>query len=168
MKHSKKLVLLAVTAVMAISAVGAYAYWTATGSGDGTAATGTVTDGITVNQTNAAITGMYPGELVAHDLSGDFSNANAGNSYVTSVTASLDSVTGGAEDPLKPACTVADFQLNDAFTAVGQDITPGAANGSWSGPSVQLLNREDVVPGDGSGNQDNCKSATLHISYVSA
>jgi hypothetical protein len=145
MKSKKAIALLATIAVVAIAAVGAYAYWTASGAGDGTAAVGTVTSGITVNQTNAAITGMYPGDA-AQALSGDFSNSNSGPTFVTSVTASLQSVSGGGTDSTKPACTVADFQLNDPTTTVDQDIAPGAANGSWSGPTVQLLDRQDTNP----------------------
>ncbi len=154
-------VLLGVLAVVAAMAtVGAYAYWTAAGSGAGSATTGTITAGITVNQTSS-VSGLYPGGL-AQALSGNFSNANTSNAYVTSVTASLSSVTMSSSavvDAGHPACTVADFQLNNPTTSVGQDITPGAANGSWSGPSVQLLNT--------ASNQDNCKNATLNISYSS-
>jgi hypothetical protein len=153
-------VLIALGAVIAaVASMGAYAYWTASGSGDGTAATGTVTAGITVNQTSV-ISGLYPGGS-AQGLSGNFSNANSGPSYVTSVTASLASVDPGpvTVDAGHPVCTTADFQLNNPTTAVGQDINPGLPNGSWSGPSVQLL--------DTAANQDSCKSATLHIHYTS-
>ena len=158
-KSKKGMSLLLVIAIAAISAVGALAYWTASGSGTGSASTGTVLAGITVHQTSVSAGTLYPGGPV-EELAGNFTNSNAGASYVTSVTASKASVSGGAEDPLKPACTIADFQLNNAFTAVGQDITTGAANGSWSGPDVQLLNT--------ALNQDNCKNATLNLSYISA
>jgi hypothetical protein len=149
-----------VAAVAAMASIGAYAYWTATGTGSGSATTGTITAGITVNQVGSP-SGLYPGGP-AQPLSGDFSNANSGNAWVTSVTASLQSVTmsgSAVVDAGHPACTTADFQLNNPTTLVGQDITPGPANGSWSGPSVQLLNT--------ASNQDNCKNATLNISYTS-
>jgi hypothetical protein len=154
-KYRKALVLGAVTSLVIVA--GAIAYWTTTGTGTGSAATGTIA-GVTVNQTSTP-TAMYPGGP-AQPLSGDFTNTNSGNAYVTSVTASLASVSGGAADLAKPPCTTADFQLNDPTAVVGQDIAPGAGQGSWSGPSVQLINT--------GFNQDNCKNATLHISYTSA
>lgn len=161
-KSKKALVLLAVTVAAVAAAVAGYAYWTASGSGAGTAATGSITSGITVNQ-NSVVSGLYPGGP-AQTLSGDFSNSNNSPAYVTSVTASLSSVDGGS-DSSKPACTTADFQLSNATMSVGQDI-PGRAGydsnvtaGSWSGATVALKDTAD--------NQDNCKNATLHISYTS-
>ncbi len=154
-KSKKALVLLATFVVAIAATVGAYAYWTTGGTGSGSATTGS-TVGITVNQTsvNAA---LYPGGL--SNLSGNFTNTtNPGNVYVTSVSASIDtfSVPG---DLSKPACTQADFFLTGSPTLVGQDITPGAANGSWSGIVLHMTNAAT--------NQDNCKNITVPLSYTS-
>lgn len=163
LKMKKSIVALAAVAVVAIAAIGAYAYWTASGSGNGTAATGTISTGITVNQTST-IAGLYPGGP-AQTLSGDFSNSNSSAAYVTSVTASLASVDPGpvTVDAGHPVCTTADFDLQNATTAVGQDIASSTllapSSGSWSGPTVALK--------DTAANQDSCKGATLHINYTS-
>jgi hypothetical protein len=33
-------------------------------------------------------------------------------------------------------------------------------------PSIRMVNRSDGVPGDGAGNQDGCKGATVTLSYT--
>jgi hypothetical protein len=146
-------VLAAVVAVIAaMASIGAYAYWTASGSGSGSASTGTSV-GITVNQTSPS-SGLYPGGSVA--LSGNFTNTNASPVYVTSVSATIDpfSLQG---DPLKPACTQADFSISGS-APVGAQV-PVGTGGSWSGLSLNMSNAAT--------NQDNCKSITVPISYTS-
>jgi hypothetical protein len=175
-KSKKGLVLLATLAVAIAAAVGAYAYWTASGAGSGTAAVGSITSGIQVHQTSTP-SGLYPGGP-AQALSGDFGNTNSSPAYVTSVTVALSSITNGASNGSLPACTTSDFALsatsngsaidngNGTFTVtVGQDI-PGLAGqnanpyaGSWSGVSVGMR--------DTSANQDNCENATVNLSYTS-
>jgi hypothetical protein len=140
-------------AVFVIVAGGAYAYWTQGGSGTGSAANGT-TVGITVNQTSV-ITGMYPGGP-ARALSGNFDNTNSGPVRVATVTAALTSVTGSVGTP---ACTIADFQLNNPVATVNAEIASGSGVGAWSGPSVQLLNSAT--------NQDACKTASVNLGYTS-
>ena len=150
----KTAVLLAVVTAAIVAAVGAYAYWTTSGTGTGSAST-TTDNGVTVNQTSPS-SGLYPGGTVG--VSGNFTNGEAFNQYVTSVTVSIDAFTEQA-DPLKPVCTEADFFLTNATVAVGQDITPGAPNGSWSGTTLNMTNAAT--------NQDNCKSITVPLSFTS-
>ena len=139
--------------IFLIAAGGAYAYWTQGGSGTGSAANGT-TVGITVNQTSV-ITGMYPGGP-AQALSGNFNNTNSGPVRVATVTAALTSVTGSVGTP---ACTIADFQLNNPVVTINAEIASGSGVGSWTGPSVQLLNSVT--------NQDACKNASVNLGYTS-
>jgi hypothetical protein len=134
----------------------AFAYWTNSGTGSGSADAGS-NNAITVNQTST-VTGLYPGGPAA-TLSGDFDNPNSGAVYVHQVTASLASVSGGAEDPGLPACSAADFALASNPATVDAEVASGTGVGSWSGITVRLLNT--------SANQDNCKNATVHISYAS-
>jgi hypothetical protein len=154
-KSKRGVALLAVLVVAAIAAFGAYAYWTTTGNGTGSATTGT-DHGVTVNQTSPS-SGLYPGGSVA--LSGNFTSnpANSGNVWVTSVSASIDPFSVQA-NLSEPACTDADFFLSGS-APVGQDITPGAANGSWSGISLNMTNA--------AANQDNCKNVTVPLSFTS-
>lgn len=134
-----------------LAAVGAYAYWTTAGSGSGSAATGT-TDGLTVNQTST-LTPLYPGGA-AQPLSGDFDNPNDGPIRVATVTVSLGSIEGS------PAgCSIADYQINDPIATVDADIDPGYGMGSWSGPSLEML--------DTAGDQNGCQDVTVNLVYVS-
>lgn len=142
-----------VGAFFLLVAGGAYAYWTSTGSGSGSAGTGTVT-AVVVNQTSS-ITGLYPGGP-AVALSGNFNNPNSGAVRVGTVTVALDSITGSSGTP---ACTTADYQLNNATATVNAQIASGNGVGSWSGPSIQMLNT--------GANQDACKNASVVLSYTS-
>jgi hypothetical protein len=136
-----------------LAAIGAYAYWTNSGTGTGSAATGTNV-GITVVQTST-VTGLYPGGPT-QALSGNFNNSNSGKVYVASVTAALGSITGSSGSP---ACTVADYQLSNATATVNAEVDPGNAKGSWSGPTIQML--------DSATNQDACKNVTVNLTYTS-
>jgi hypothetical protein len=147
-------VLLAVATAAIVAAVGAYAYWTTGGTGTGSAST-TTTQNVVVNQTNGAITTLYPGGP-SFALSGDFDNPNSGPAYVASVTAVVSAVTTDTQAG-KPACATSDFQITGTSNTPG-DIPSGNGQGSWSGLSVSML--------DTAANQDNCKNQTLTITYT--
>jgi hypothetical protein len=155
-KITKKRVLTAfsVVGVLVVAAI-SYAYWTAGGSGDGTATAGS-TAGITVNQTSV-LDAMYPGDS-AQALSGDFTNTNDGPVYVGTVTASIDSV-DKADDAPAGTCDSTDFTLSDAVMAVNAQVPSGENTGSWSGATIQFNNKADT-------NQDACKGATVNLHYA--
>jgi hypothetical protein len=154
----------AVAAVVAlIAAGGAYAYWTQTGSGTDTAATGT-TSSLTVNGTTA-VTGLFPGD--EQELAGNFDNPNDGVVRVTSVTVSIDSVTVGGI--AVGGCTSDDYTINNPVANVGLaiptglvpvEIPTGDAQGAWDGPSIEMI--------DSASNQNACKGAIVHLAYASA
>ena len=148
-------VLIGAIALVALAAVGAFAYWTTTGSGSGSATTTTGT-AIVVNQTSAS-SGLYPGGSVA--LSGNFDNPAAFNQYVTSVAATIPAFSFQA-DSGKPACTQADFSLSGSPAAVGAQVVPGNGVGTWSGITLSMTNAVT--------NQDNCKSVTVPVNYTSS
>jgi hypothetical protein len=133
---------------------GAFAYWTQTGSGSGSATTSTAAS-VTVHQTGAPITSLYPGGP-AQTLSGNFDNPNVGPVYVTSVTAVVHAFSSQA-DTGKPACTQADFAIGGS-APVGADIAAGNGVGSWTGLTIGML--------DTAFNQDNCKGVTIGIDYT--
>lgn len=150
-KPTKKFIAIAaVTGVLLAGAGVAYAYWTAGGSGTGTAETGT-SEVVTVNQVSV-ISDLRPGG-VAQELSGTFDNPNDTPVYVTSVTVSISSVTGG-----DGACTAADYVLTGATMAVGAEIAAGNGVGAWSGATIAFDNDPLV-------NQDGCKNATVNLTY---
>jgi hypothetical protein len=152
--------LIAGTAVAAlalgVSGTAAFAYWTAGGTGTGSATT-FVSFPVTVNQTSNNA-GLVPGGATA--LKGDFTNtANAGSVYITAVTASIGTITPSTvlQDATKPACTPADFSITGS-APVGAEVANGTHVGAWSGLSLNMT--------DTGANQDNCKKATVTIVYT--
>lgn len=132
--------------VIALTSGGvALAYWTSSGTGTGTAATGS-TSSVTVVETTP-VTNLYPGGNVT--LAGKFNNSNSGSVKVGTVTATLGTLPAG--------CVAGDFTLTTPTAAVNAEIPTGTGVGAWSG-IVLAMN-------DTSANQDACKSASLTINY---
>jgi hypothetical protein len=156
LKQQRKRKLVAIGAVILIAAAAAYAYWTNSGSGSGTAETGT-NAGITINQTSA-VTGLAPG-APPQALSGNFTNSNSSPVFVTSVNAAIGSVTGPNITAGTP-CDASDYQLSGFPIAISREIPSGSGVDSWSGGSIQMVNKPAV-------NQDGCKNATVTISFTS-
>lgn len=154
-RFSRKFTVVVVgAAILAAGAGVAYAFWTAGGSGSGTASTGE-SAGITVNQTSV-LDPMAPG-VDPQTLSGDFTNTNDAPVYVSAVTASIESVTqaeGAVGD-----CTADDYVLADAVMTVDAQVPVGANAGSWTGATIAFDN--DVAV-----NQDGCQGATVNLAYV--
>lgn len=142
------------TAVLLAIGGGAFAYWTLSGSGTGSATTGTVSGSITVNQTST-VTNLRPGGT-AQTLSGDFDNSDDSPVFVTSVTVSIDSV---VTSPVGGSCDATDYTLTNATMTVGAQIPSGSAQGSWTGATIAFNNK-------GAVNQDDCQGATVNLAYV--
>lgn len=155
-RSKKKKYAVVVAALVAISGGVAFAYWTAGGSGSGSASTGTV-DALTVNQTTT-ISGLAPG-LAAQTLSGNFDNPNDGPVYVTSVTVSISSVTKAGGAPAG-TCDATDYTLSGTTMTVGAEVPAGTAKGSWTGATIQFNNKVT--------NQDACKGATVNLAYTAS
>jgi hypothetical protein len=143
--------------VVAISAVGAYAYWTKGGTGTGTATGGNVVN-VTVNQDPFPAGALYPGGP-AVPLSGDFTNTNASPVKVGAIQASITSVTPSPTIPVQQTpnpCTAADFVIEG--TAAGPYDVPGnGTGGHWSGLTIRMI--------ESGTNQNACKLATVNIAY---
>jgi hypothetical protein len=151
----KRLVVI-VTAVLLLTGGGiAFAYWSAGGSGTGSASAGT-TVAITANQTST-VTGMAPGDS-AQTLSGDFDNPNSGPVYVTSVVASISSVDKAVGAPAG-TCDATDFTLANATMTVDAEVASGTGVGSWTGATIQFNDKAGT-------NQDACKGATVNLAYT--
>lgn len=157
-KLPKKTTAVIVGGVLAVAgAGGAYAYWSAGGSGSGSAAAGT-NSGITVIQTSS-IAGLAPG-TAPQALSGNFNNSNTSKVFVTSVTATVGTVTKAGGAPAG-TCDASDFTI--AYTVgstmpVNAEVAPGNAQGSWSGATIAFNNKGT--------NQDACKLATVAVTYA--
>jgi hypothetical protein len=142
----------AAVAILATSGIAA-AYWTQGGTGTGSASTGD-TVAVEVLQ-DSSVTGLYPGGP-AGDLSGTIKNDNAHPVTVAEITAVVSDVTmDSGADPLLPDCTTADFEIGGTSGpyVVDEDDTT-----AWSGLTVKML--------DNGLNQDNCKNASIEITYT--
>ncbi len=149
--------LLAGVAVLA-AAGAAFAYWSGSGSGSGSGSTATSLSALTANQTTT-LSAMYPGDS-AQTISGNFNNTNSGPVYVSSVTASIASVTKAVGAPAG-TCDATDFTLANATMAVNAQVPAGTAQGAFTGATIKFNNKTAT-------NQDACKGATVGLSYAIA
>jgi len=155
-KPTKKSTAIMVAVVTAVAAGGAaFAYWTAGGSGTGSAATSEGSANVTVVQTSD-VTAMQPGDS-AQALSGTFDNPNSGPAYVGTVTASIGGVTK-AQDAPTGTCTASDYTLAGAAMTVNAEV-PADDTGTWSGATIKFNNKSGV-------NQNACKGATVNLTYT--
>jgi hypothetical protein len=115
-KFTRKTLAVSTAAVLLLGGGAAYAYWTTTGIGDGTASTGTSTQ-VTVNQTSPP-SNLYPGTSVA--LSGTFDNISSSAQYVTAVAASVDTFSLPVTPNSTPQCTRAPDIAADLGAASGR------------------------------------------------
>jgi hypothetical protein len=152
LKSKRTLVLIGVLAVAAFAAFGAYAYWTTSGSGAGTAATGTDA-GVSVSQLGS-VSNLVPG---GPDQSIDFriSNGATFNQYITSVTVAVAEANGATWDDVA-GCSAADFAVTQP-TWTPADLSPGDHDyvGVASGAQIHMVNA--------ASNQDACKSVTVPL-----
>lgn len=154
-KFTKKTVAVVATATILLSGAGvAFAYWTAGGSGNGEATTGTNVS-ITAVQTST-VSAMAPGDT-AQSLNGTFLNDNDGPVYVTTVTASIASVTKDT-GAVPGTCDASDYTLANAVMTVNAEALADDTS-TWTGATIKFNNKTGA-------NQDQCKLATVLISYA--
>ena len=132
----------------------AFAYWTAGGSGTGSAGVAAGQSALSANQTTT-LTAMFPGDT-AQVISGNFNNSNTGPVHVNTVTASIASVVK-ASNAVAGTCDATDFELAFAVMTVNKEIPVGTGVSSWTGAAIRFNNK--------SVNQDACKGATVNLAY---
>lgn len=155
LKFTKKKMVAAAIVVVALGAsVAAYAYWTAGGSGTGSAATGT-NSALTAVQTST-VTAMAPGDS-AQALSGTFLNPNIGPVYVATITASIASVTKASGAP-SGTCDASDYTLANATMTINAEVLADDTS-TWSGATIKFNDKTGA-------NQDACKNATVNLAYT--
>ena len=143
-----------VAVIAAMASFGAYAYWTTSGSGSGTATTGT-DQGVTV--TGDPANGLYPGSsvpvtTVVHNTSGQ-------PQYVTNLHVTLSNDGGASCDPswftYKADSEASGTDSNPHTVALNTEI-PASTDYSVAG---------HVYMADPNTNQDACKTVTLTLDY---
>lgn len=184
MKRFKSKKAVALLAVLALAlAGGAYAYWTSSdGTGTGTGPTGNLATGLHVTQTSDTGPAFTPGGT-GQVLGGTVEStvaAGGATVFVHKVTVTLATPTGGSNTP--HACSTSDYEFaagggwTISTTTTANDTASHTLNANlaplasvpWSGLNVDMVDKTDTVPGDGLGNQDGCKLATLNFNYVAS
>lgn len=167
-KSKKGLILLATLVVAAAAAVGAYAWFSSTGHGTGTASVGSVAATGALNVDVTGPTGaadLYPtalGDANASIQSFGYAvtNPSESNVYLSTVTIAVDSTS------LPAGCSVNDFSLNG--TAVGQSVTD-TYNETLSPLSDAPANEQDgsvtLQMVDNGANQDLCQGAAPSLTF---
>lgn len=145
------------SAVVIAGAGVAFAYWTAGGSGTGTAATGSNVALVAVQ--TSTVSDMGPG-VAAQSLNGNFNNANSGPVYVATVTASIASVVKAGGAPAG-TCDATDYTLANPTMTVNAQVPAGSGQGAWTGATITFNNKS-------AANQDACKGATVNLAYAIA
>ena len=134
----------------------AFAYWTTSGTGTGSAATGTSAV-VTVAQTSTVSNLVPGGPAQAVDFSID--NPQPTAQYITSVSIAIASITSGGNPVAGSACSAADFDIVQP-TAINQDVNPGVTPFTTKGATIAMKNTNY--------NQNGCKSVTLNLSFTAA
>jgi len=144
---TKKKYLVAGTAVAVVATGGiAFAYWTSTGSGTGTASTGDSSAwNVTVDSNNLGnLSPAGPTQTVSFHVKND----NSGVQNLASTTASV-------VDTSDAGCTAADFDVSATTIAYGDVASGATVDGTFT---VQMKNLAT--------NQDACKNATVNLKVV--
>jgi hypothetical protein len=167
-KSKKSIALLATLAVAVIAAVGAYAYFTTTGSGSGTATVGTSSNLVLAGTASAT---LYPGTsspVSFTALNNSSGHQQLGTIYLASVQAyptAQDRTDGtnvisgcGSVDAGNVAnAGASDFYMADV--ASNQDFGPGASPQAVTAGGTLVMNNL-------SSSQDPCKNAFLKLNLA--
>ncbi|MBJ7457746.1 MAG: hypothetical protein JHD02_01020 [Thermoleophilaceae bacterium] len=150
-KKSKRLgVGLGMFLVFALAAGGAYAYWTNNGTGTGSASTASPAAG-QFSVSGNAISGLAPG-VAAQTLTGTITNNGTNSFTVGGLSAAITGVAGGAG----PGCDATDYTLVQPSGVSGAVVAGGTL--AFSSGSIAFNNKAT--------NQDDCKGATVTITYT--
>jgi hypothetical protein len=109
--------------ILAVSGTAAFAYWTATGTGSGTASTAATSNNLTITQAAFAGTALVPGGT-AQTISGTIGNTNTFPAPVTSFTAVTNLTTASTVPAAGSSTFTGKIQLTDEAT--NQDACKGA------------------------------------------
>jgi hypothetical protein len=133
--------------VLAISGTAAFAYWTAQGTGTGTAKTADASQPLTITQ--AAVSGALTPGGSALPISGSVANPNTfGVPFELTAVPSVDSAHAGC-------------QASWYTVTLTTSPTTVAANGSAAFSGT-------IAMADAPENQDACKGATVTVTYTAA
>lgn len=168
-KSKKGLVLLATLVVAAAGAVAGYAYFTSTGSGNGSAKVGTASAWSV--SAGSSLGTLYPdpatGGTNKVTVPYTVTNPSAGNQKLNQILIDVGGVSNAAFSTQAiasdPACTANDFALNG--TATANTVTVSPATDLTAGQTYTNAVTIDMI--DNGSTQDNCQGQTVPL-YFSA
>jgi hypothetical protein len=149
----KRSLVLALVAALAISAA-AIAYWTTSGTGAGSATSGTHLN-TTVTQVGT-IAGLVPGGT-AQQIGFKINNSKTTPQYVRTVAVAITSIKDATNTTVVSGCTTDDFTLVQP-TAINLDLPSGDSTFSPSGATLAMNNLAT--------DQDACKDVTVNLSFT--
>lgn len=159
--------------IVVLGAAAAFAYFTSTGNGTGSATVGSATNW-TVAQTGVASGGpLYPDASIGganiQTNAYHVRNGGSGSQYLTQVIIKIADSGGNPwssqTDSGKPACTKSDFSVGGQ--AVGSSWTDTALAGTFIAGQDKTTGSVTVEMIDNGLNQDNCQGVTVPL-YFSA
>jgi len=185
---NKKVVAIGLAAGLTLGAAGAaFAYFTDTGSGNGTASTGHAT---AWSVTNVLTSGgaLYPGQN-SNTISADVQNVGSGNQALNNLQVVISSITEhapGTTFTSEAACTPADYALVStgswanagadtanyavspaADVVAGDYVTDAADSGGTAATGAALPSGLTLVMVDNtSAAQDQCQGATVNLTVT--
>jgi hypothetical protein len=149
--RTRALTAIAAVAVLAVAG-GAFAYFTTSGEGKGSATVGT-SSAISLSQVGE-VANLQPGGS-AQPVDFKIDNSLSTKQFISTVKVSISSVEGPNVTGATP-CTAADFELVQPH-AINQDLASGVTEFAPSGATIAMIDSES--------NQDGCKEATVHLSF---
>jgi hypothetical protein len=157
---SKKLAVIAASSLAAITAAGgAFAYFTADGTGDGAATVGAASPWRIDNvATSGAPGGLLPGWGGQQAVGYRITNDSAGDQYLNSVVVTVKTEPNSTSVLGAPGCLASWFNVMTSFG--GTDFAP---LGNFDG-SVSRTGRAVLGMNDGGGvNQDACQNKPIPV-----
>jgi hypothetical protein len=154
MRNSKRVSILVGGTAILMGVGVAFAFWTSTGNGTGSATTGT-SSAWEVTTDGAVGAALTPGGAT-QDVTFHVKNNNSGVQRLNSVTVTVAGP-GGAVWDGPGTCSAADYNVLQHTVPPASDVAAGA---TYSGTvTIQMV--------DTGSNQDDCKAASVPL-YVSA
>lgn len=155
------------TAVVLVAAGTAYAYYTSSGSGNGSGQTVSGLSPIWVYPDVDPLPTIKPGEVV--EAYGTFANPNDVPLAVEEVAATIGLIRDAHNEIITDpdVCSAADFQITPASPATPFPVaasSDGGGIGQWGGPGSSD-NVKVVLQDLPDRNQDGCKGVKVYLTY---
>jgi hypothetical protein len=150
----KKRIIITTAAMLAVGGGAAFAYWTATGTGNTTASSDT--------SSNFTITSTVSGDLLSpggptQTVTFTVTNPGTGVQKLNAVAATVATTTGATWTAVS-GCTAADFTVGTPTFTVSEIPASGTVVGTVT---LQMKDRGTV-------NQDGCKGATVPLHFAAS